>query len=80
MAQDASSSSDWPNYDATLTDGTTVIPIVFSNGKGEEDITAFRLASYPRQALKTSEGDSKYSDLEPPYFGIAQDDFTGVLI
>ena len=77
MTQDASSSSDWPNYHATLSDGTTTIPIVFSDGQGVEDITAFRLDSYPRTALKTSEGDSKYSDLEPPYFGIAQDDFTG---
>ena len=77
MAKDAASSSDWPNYHATLTDGTTEIPFVFSDGKGNEDLTAFSMNPYPRQALKTTEGDSEWSDLEPPYFAKAQDDFTG---
>jgi hypothetical protein len=66
-----------PDRQASLSDGSTTIEFIFTDGQGGKDENAFRAAPYPRTALKTTQGESKYSDLEPPYFAIAQDDFTG---
>jgi hypothetical protein len=66
-----------PDRQASLSDGSTTIEFIFTDGQGGKDENAFRASPYPRTALKTTSGESKYSDLEPPYFAIAQDDFTG---
>ena len=68
---------DFPTGHATLSDGTTTIPFIFTDGNGKKNQRAFTASPYPRTALKTTTGESKYSDLEPPYFAIPQDDFTG---
>jgi hypothetical protein len=68
---------DWPNRNASLSDGSTTIEFTFTDGQGKKNPQAFQAQPYPRTALKTTQGESKYSDLEPPYFAIAQDDFTG---
>ena len=69
--------SAYPTRHASLSDGTTTIEFNFTDGQGKVNEQSFRAQPYPRQALKTSQGESKYSDLEPPYLAIAQDDFTG---
>jgi hypothetical protein len=66
-----------PDRHASLSDGSTTIEFIFTDGEGKKNEKAFRAEPYPRTSLKTTQGDSKYSDLEPPYFAIAQDDFTG---
>ncbi|MCK4818967.1 hypothetical protein KA005_24555, partial [bacterium] len=70
-------SEAFPREHASLSDGTTTVKFIFTDGQGKKDERAFKADPYPRTALKTSQGESKYSDLEPPYFAIAQDDFTG---
>ena len=65
-----------PTHHASLTDGTSTIGFIFCDGNGQRDIRAIRATSYPRQAMKTSQGESKYSDLQPPYFSVAQDDWS----
>ena len=68
---------DFPTGHATLSDGSTTIPFIFTDGNGKKNQRAFTASPYPRTALKTTTGESKYSDLEPPYFAIPQDDWTG---
>ena len=67
----------FPTGFASLSDGTTTIPFIFTDGQGKKNPLSFRSDPYPRTALKTTTGEGKYSDLEPPYFAIPQDDFTG---
>jgi hypothetical protein len=67
----------FPEEHASLSDGTTTVKFIFTDGDGNVNPLAFQASPYPRTALKTSTGESKYSDLEPPYFAIAQDDWTG---
>ena len=67
----------FPTGFASLSDGTTTIPFIFTDGQGKKNPLSFRTDPYPRTALKTTTGESKYSDLEPPFFAIPQDDFTG---
>ncbi len=67
----------FPTGFASLSDGTTTIPFIFTDGQGKKNPLSFRSDPYPRTALKTTTGESKYSDLEPPYFALPQDDFTG---
>jgi hypothetical protein len=69
--------TQFPEEHASLSDGTTTIKFRFTDGDGKVNPLAFRASPYPRTALKTTSGESKYSDLEPPYFAIAQDDWTG---
>jgi hypothetical protein len=66
-----------PTGHASLSDGSTTIEFLFTDGQGEKNQESFKAEPYPRTALKTTSGESKYSDLEPPYFAIAQDDWTG---
>src|SRR5574343_2062828 len=45
-------------------------------------LSSDKMASYRRDliartALKTSSGDTRYSDMEPPYATLMQDDFSG---
>ena len=68
---------DFPEGHASLTDGSTKIKFIFTDGQGKKNERAFQAQPYPRTALKTTQGESKYSDLEQPYFAIPQDDWTG---
>ena len=66
-----------PTHDMTLSDGTTTIGLMLADARGKDAPTAIRRTAYPRQSTKISNTNNKYSDLEPPYYQILQDDWTG---
>ena len=77
MAYEVVTDGPQPTHHIRMTDGEEVIGLIFCNPDGTPNERAFAMSPYPRQALKTSQGESKYSDLEPPFFTKAQDDWTG---
>jgi len=67
-----------PEYDVTLTDGTDVLGFIVTNPQdGSPDPRQFQRRPLARTAIKTSVGESKYSDFELPYLSIVQDDWSG---
>lgn len=66
-----------PTHHASLTDGSTTVGFIFADSQGRPDVRAAKRYPLQRTAIKTSEGASKYSDLELPYLSIAQDDWSG---
>ncbi|NMC80191.1 MAG: hypothetical protein GYA59_12580, partial [Chloroflexi bacterium] len=64
-------------HHVSLSDGTYTVGLMVVNTKGEADPSAIGRAAVPRTALKTTSGDQKYSDYEPPWSPVSQDDFTG---
>ncbi len=71
------SSEPYPKGHVGLSDGSTTLDFILTDGEGVKNPRAFRASSYPRTALKTITGENKYSDLQLPYFALPQDDFTG---
>ena len=61
----------YPTRHASLSDTATTIEFNFTDGQGKVNEKSFTARPYPRSALKTTTGESKYSDLEPPYFAYA---------
>lgn len=66
-----------PEYDVTLTDGTTTLGFVVVNETGEKDYRGFRDRPIEQTAIKTSQGDNSYSDRAWPYIVLAQEDWSG---
>lgn len=67
-----------PTHDISLSDSVgNKVGLIITDSKGVANRQAFAVASTPRTALKTSSGNSKYSDYEPPWTPIAQDDWSG---
>jgi len=62
-----------PTHHISLSDGTTEIGLIIANVKGDAMPTAITASASPRTALKTSTGNTKWSDLEPPWTAIAQE-------
>src|SRR3990167_807436 len=65
------------DFHASLTDGVDELGIKFCDLQGNINSRYLKVQPYPRTALKTSSGQSKYADLEPPYMSIAQDNWLG---
>jgi hypothetical protein len=61
----------------TDADGNTIGLITTRNG--EPDPLAVTRSPVDRTAMKISQGNSEYGDLEPPYFAVAQQDWAGGL-
>src|SRR3989304_6932443 len=66
-----------PDWHLTLSDGASTLNFLLCDAAGNVDKRAFRRFPIKQTALKTFIGDSKSSDLEPPYFSIVQDDWSG---
>lgn len=62
-----------PTHHISLTDGTKEIGLIVTNVKGDAMPTAISSAASPRTALKTTTGNTKWSDLEPPWTAISQE-------
>jgi hypothetical protein len=65
-----------PTHHISLSDGTTEIGLIISNVKGDAMPTAISGVASPRTALKTTTGNTKWSDLEPPWTAIAQESWS----
>lgn len=77
MATAVSPTSQRPRHDVTLTDGTDTVGFILTDSNGQPNPRAISDAPQQRTALKTSSGDNKYSDLQPPWGTWVQDDWSG---
>lgn len=67
-----------PTHHVSITDKQgRAIGIIATNSKGEPDATTLDSSPVDRTAMKTTTGNSKYSDFEPPYSPIVQDNWSG---
>ncbi len=66
-----------PTHHVSLSDGTKTIGLILSDAQGTANALAINRVPVVRTALKTTSGNQKYSDFEPPWTPIAQDDFSG---
>jgi hypothetical protein len=66
-----------PTHHITLSDGTNTVPLMLADARGKAEARAIKRVPYPRQSTKISQTNNKYSDLEPPYYSIPQDDWSG---
>jgi len=60
-----------------LDDGVTKIGLIACDGAGQPTFSGWRRTPLTRTSVKTSSGVQKYSDLEPPYHTVAQDNWEG---
>ncbi len=58
-------------------DGGTTVNLMLCDQRGKKSNLAISRSAYPRMSTRISQGDDQYSDLEPPYMGITQDDWAG---
>lgn len=81
MAITVNSTSADPTHHVSLTDGTTTVGLIVGNasrgGIFRPTIMAMRRIPYRRSSLRTASGESKYSDMEPPYSSVSQDNWLG---
>lgn len=77
MATVVSPTAQKPAHDITLTDGATTVGFVLTDASGKPNPQAITDSPQQRTAIKTSSGDSKYSDLQPPWGTWVQDDWSG---
>ncbi|MEN6571406.1 MAG: choice-of-anchor R domain-containing protein [Anaerolineaceae bacterium] len=61
----------------SLSDGEKTIGLILCDSKGQANPLGIARAPVQRTAMKTTSGNQKYSDFEPPYTPIAQDDWSG---
>jgi hypothetical protein len=61
----------------SLSDGVTTVGLVLCNRKGEADPRGYQRRAIPRSAIKLTQGEQEYSDLEPPWTDVAQKDWSG---
>ena len=66
-----------PTHDISLSDNTDTIGLIICDTKGQHRPKEVQRRPVPRTAMKTTSGNQKYSDFEPPWSPIAQDDWTG---
>jgi len=64
-------------HHVVLDDGTTQIGLIASDGRGNPTFSGWHREPLARNSFKTATGEQKYSDLEPPYYTVAQDDWKG---
>jgi len=61
----------------SLSDGSTTIGLIATNSAGDANPYAITRAPVTRTAMKTTSGNAKYTDYEPPWSPIAQEDWSG---
>jgi hypothetical protein len=61
----------------SLSDGEKTLGLVLCDSAGNANPFAITRAPVPRTALKTTSGNQKYSDFEPPWSPVAQEDWSG---
>lgn len=67
-----------PTHHISLTDKQgRRLGIVVVNSRGEPDPTGIDISPIDRTAMKTTSGATKYSDFDPPYSPIVQDNWVG---
>lgn len=66
-----------PTHHVKLSLSGTDVGLVLCDQRGNQDARAWRKDPAPRTALKIYEGDVQYSDGEPPWMDIAQEDWSG---
>lgn len=62
-----------------LSDGINSIGLMGCDGQGNPTFDGWRRTPMSRSSMKTSSGETKYSDLEPPYYTVAQERWDGGL-
>lgn len=66
-----------PTHDISLSDGNDSLGLIICDTKGVHKPKQIQRRPVPRTAMKTTSGNQKYSDFEPPWSPIAQDDWSG---
>lgn len=66
-----------PTHDISLSDGSDIVGLIICDTNGKHRPKQIQRRPVPRTAMKTSSGNQKYSDFEPPWSPIAQDDWSG---
>lgn len=66
-----------PTHHVCLSDGKKTVGLILCDSAGNATALAITRAPVPRTALKTTTGNQSYSDFEPPWTPIAQDDWSG---
>lgn len=61
----------------SLTDGVDTIGLILCDSAGNANPFAITRAPIPRTAMKTTSGNQKYSDFEPPWTPVSQEDWSG---
>lgn len=61
----------------SLTDGKVTVGLIACDTKGQANAEGITKASITRTAMKTTTGNQKYADAEPPWSPIAQEDWSG---
>ena len=67
--------SQRPEYDLTLSDGTTTLGMVAMDQRGQPDPRQLRARPLDRMAIQTTIGESAYSDRVMPYRDIVQEEY-----
>ena len=66
-----------PTHHVSFSDGETTIGFVCVDANGDANPFSITSSPVPRTAMKTTTGNQKYSDFEPPWTPLDQEDFTG---
>ena len=61
----------------SLSDGSNTVGLIVCDAKGNHSPRNIQRRPIPRTAMKTTSGNQKYSDFEPPWSPVAQDDWSG---
>lgn len=66
-----------PTHHVSLSDGENEVGLIMCTSEMAANPYAISRAAVPRTAMKTTTGNQKYSDFEPPWSPIAQDSWGG---
>ncbi len=66
-----------PTHHISLSDGEQTVGLIICDSNGNANPNGISRAPTPRTAMKTTTGNQSYSDFEPPWTPIAQDDWSG---
>ena len=66
-----------PSANISLADSSTTVELVLVDREGNEDPRALQRRAQNRTSLKGSTGEGTYSDFEPPYIPVVQNDWSG---
>lgn len=68
---------EFPTHHVSLSDGVNKVGLILCDSQGNASPHAINRVPTPRTAMKTTSGNQKYSDFEPPWSPVAQDDWSG---
>lgn len=68
---------EFPTHHVSLSDGDNTIGLILCDAQGNANPHAITRSPVPRTAMKTTSGNQKYSDFEPPWSPVSQDDWSG---